>query len=358
MFQRVLVTGGAGFVGSAVCRKLVAETGAQVLNLDKLTYAGNLKSVAGLEQSGQYEFLHGDICDESLMSDIMRLFRPNLVLHLAAETHVDRSIEAPGEFIRTNVEGMRVLLEAGQARYDSLERDDKDRFRVVCVSTDEVFGALGPDDAPFDETTPYDPQSPYSASKAAGDHLARAWRNTYGLPVVITNCSNNYGPCQHSEKLIPRMIFAALSDQQLPVYGRGSNIRDWLHVADHASALMLTAERGVPGETYCIGGGAERRNIDVVRMICDALDKQSPRADGRSYHDQIAFVTDRKGHDFRYAVNDAKIRTEFGWTRQNTFETGLFETVAWYVANQGWNEPDRGESQVIQAPPRMMSRRA
>ena len=333
--QRILVTGGAGFIGSALVRQLVAETAAEVCALDKLTYAGNLASLGEARQSNRHRFERADICDAAAVSAIFAAFRPDAVMHLAAESHVDRSIDGPAEFIQTNVVGTFTLLEAATAYWRGLAGEAKEAFRFHHVSTDEVFGSLGAD-GKFDEATPYDPRSPYSASKAASDHLVRAWHHTHGLPVVLTNCSNNYGPYHFPEKLIPLTILKALAGEALPVYGDGSNVRDWLHVEDHARALRLVADQGRVGETYCIGGNAERTNLQVVHAICAELDRQRPREDGTSYAEQIAFVTDRPGHDFRYAIDAGKIRDELGWEPRESFKSGIARTVAWYLANDDW----------------------
>lgn len=332
---RVLVTGGAGFIGSALVRQLIAETPAHVCTVDKLTYAGNLASLADALHSNRHRFEQADICDTSAMSAILASFRPDVVMHLAAESHVDRSIDGPAEFVRTNVVGTFSLLEAVTGYWRDIEPVGRDSFRFHHVSTDEVFGSLG-SEGKFDEATPYDPRSPYSASKAASDHLVRAWHHTHGLPVVLTNCSNNYGPYHFPEKLIPLVILKALAGEQLPVYGDGSNVRDWLHVEDHARALRLVADAGRAGETYCIGGNAERSNLQVVHAICDELDRLRPLASGSSYRAQIAFVTDRPGHDFRYAIDAGKLRDELGWSPRESFESGIAATVRWYLDNEPW----------------------
>jgi dTDP-glucose 4,6-dehydratase len=339
--KRVLVTGGAGFIGSAVIRRLIASTDCDVLNVDKLTYAGNLDSLEMVADSPRYEFRRADIADSSAMRAAFESFAPDAVIHLAAESHVDRSIDAPGEFVQTNVVGTFTLLQEALRYWRALPVAERERFRFVHVSTDEVFGTLG-DAGAFNEETPYRPNSPYSASKAASDHIARAWHHTYGLPVVVTNCSNNYGPYQFPEKLIPLIILNAAADKPLPVYGRGENVRDWLFVDDHAEALVLVGERGTPGETYTIGGRSERRNIDVVRAICAAVDTHLP---GAAPHDKlITFVTDRPGHDLRYAIDCAKIENELGWQPRQSFESGLRQTVDWYLANPAWCERVRSGS--------------
>ncbi|MBV1689561.1 dTDP-glucose 4,6-dehydratase [Novosphingobium sp. G106] len=337
MRRRVLVTGGAGFIGSAVVRHLVGDLGADVLVLDKLTYAGNLASLAPVVSDPRYRFLRADICDGSAVAAAIGEFQPDAIMHLAAESHVDRSIDGPAAFIETNVVGTFRMLEAATAYWRGLDAAGQDRFRFHHISTDEVFGALG-DEGKFDDSTAYDPRSPYSASKAGSDHLVRAWHHTYGLPVLITNCSNNYGPYHFPEKLIPLMILKGLSGDRLPVYGDGSNVRDWLHVEDHARALAAVVERGAPGATYLIGGNAERTNLQVVEAICDLLDANAPRDDGQSRRTQIGFVTDRPGHDYRYAIDASRIRDELGWTPQESFGSGMAGTVRWYLHNRDWWE--------------------
>ncbi len=332
---KIIVTGGAGFIGSALIRHLIATTGHEILNLDKLTYAGNLDSLVMVAGDPRYRFIRGDIGDEGLLRRLFAEFDPDGIIHLAAESHVDRSIDGPRAFIETNILGTFTLLQAARAHLETLAEARRARFRFHHVSTDEVYGSLGPQGS-FTETTAYDPRSPYSASKAASDHLVSAWAHTYGLPIVITNCSNNYGPYQFPEKLIPLCLIKALAGEQLPVYGKGENIRDWLHVEDHARALALVFESGRRGETYNIGGNAERRNIDVVTGLCDVLDRIRPRDDGASYREQISFVADRPGHDLRYAIDSAKIRRELGWTPRESFETGLAATVAWYLDHPEW----------------------
>jgi dTDP-glucose 4,6-dehydratase len=342
--RTLLVTGGAGFIGSALVRKLVRETGYRVVNVDKLTYAGNLESVEEVSDDarsrGRYCFERVDICDGARVRALFERYGPVGVVHLAAESHVDRSIDGPADFIQTNVVGTFTLLQEGLRywRYwRSLDEAAADRFRFVHVSTDEVFGSLGPTGL-FTEETPYRPNSPYSASKAAADHLARAWFHTYKLPVVTTNCSNNYGPYQFPEKLIPLMIQNAIAGKPLPVYGKGENVRDWLFVDDHADALIMAFERGVPGETYNVGGESERRNIDVVQAICALVDELAPDTRIGARASLITFVTDRPGHDLRYAIDTSKARRELGWRPSETFETGLRKTVEWYLANQSWCE--------------------
>lgn len=336
--MRILVTGGAGFIGSALIRHLIEQSGHAVLNLDLLTYAGVPESLAAVEDNPRYRFVRGDIGDAELVSMLLADFQPDVIAHLAAESHVDRSIDGPGAFIQTNVVGTFTLLQQALGYWRALDDERQAAFRFHHVSTDEVFGSLG-EDGLFTETTPYDPRSPYSASKAASDHLVRAWGHTYGLPVLVTNCSNNYGPYHFPEKLIPLIIIRALAGEPLPVYGDGSNVRDWLYVEDHARALRRVLEDGRPGETYNIGGNAERRNIEVVRAICTALDALRPRGDGRSYADQITFVADRPGHDQRYAIDAAKIGRELDWQPEVGFEDGIGRTVDWYLARRDWWEP-------------------
>jgi dTDP-glucose 4,6-dehydratase len=335
--KRILVTGGAGFIGSAVTRHLIAETDHQVLVLDKLTYAGNLDSLRPVENSPRYGFVQADILDAPGVQEIMRSFRPEIVMHLAAESHVDRSIDGPGAFIQTNVVGTYTLLQAALGYWQALPGPERDAFRFHHVSTDEVFGSLGAEGY-FTESTAYDPRSPYSASKAASDHLVRAWHHTFGLPVVVSNCSNNYGPYHFPEKLIPLVILNALEGRPLPVYGDGSNVRDWLYVEDHARALLLIAERGRVGESYNVGGHNEKTNLEVVRTICAILDGIAPDARIGPREGLIAFVADRPGHDHRYAIDPAKIGRDLGWRPQETFETGLAKTVRWYLDNRSWWE--------------------
>jgi len=335
--MRIVLTGGAGFIGSALVRHLIERTDHAVLVLDKLTYAGNLDSLASVRGHPRYHFVRTDICDRQAVSSAFSNFDPDAVLHLAAESHVDRSIDGPAEFINTNVVGTYVLLEAALAHWRKLKTRAAG-FRFHHVSTDEVYGSLKENGA-FTEETRYDPRSPYSATKAASDHLVRAWGHTYGLPVLLTNCSNNYGPYQFPEKLIPLTIIKGLAGDPMPVYGRGLNIRDWLFVEDHAQALTLVLERGRVGETYNVGGNAERRNIDVVRAICDAMDQLTQPPNGGSHRDLITFVPDRPGHDFRYAIDFAKLRTELGWSPTGSFEAKLLLTVKWYLENRPWWEP-------------------
>lgn len=333
--MRILVTGGAGFIGSALVRHLIEHTEYQVLVFDKLTYSGVLSSLQPVASSNRYAFLEADICDAEAVSGALAEFRPQVVAHLAAESHVDRSIDGPQAFVQTNLVGTFVMVNESLRYWRRLPEDEKEGFRFHHISTDEVFGSLG-DEGRFTESTPYDPRSPYSASKAGSDHLVRAWGHTYGLPVLITNCSNNYGPYHFPEKLIPLIIIRALKGESLPVYGDGRNVRDWLFVSDHVRALQMVFERGEPGETYNIGGDAERTNIDVVHTICSILDQLRPRADGRSYATQISYVTDRPGHDHRYAIDPSKIGNSLGWAPSVTFETGIERTVRWYLDNQGW----------------------
>jgi len=336
--MRIVVTGGAGFIGSALVRHLIARTDHDVLVVDKLTYAGNLASLAEVQGDSRYRFSQTDIGDGRAIADIFSRFDPDAVMHLAAESHVDRSIDGPADFIATNVVGTYVLLQAALEHWRKLNGARAAGFRFHHVSTDEVYGALT-DQGAFTEDTRYDPRSPYSATKAASDHLARAWHHTYGLPIVLTNCSNNYGPRQFPEKLIPLSIIKALAGEPLPVYGRGLNVRDWLFVDDHAQALTLVLERGRVGETYNIGGDAERRNIDVVNVLCDAMDRLAPRQNGAPYRELIAFVPDRPGHDFRYAIDFTKLNAELGWRPKHSFEAGLLATVQWYIDNRAWWQP-------------------
>ena len=336
--MRVMVTGGAGFIGSALVRHLVNEKSFDVLNVDALTYAGYLPSLRSVEGKSNYRFLHANVCDREAMESAISGFRPDRIMHLAAESHVDRSITGAADFIQTNVIGTFTLLDAARAYWSALEGEEKGRFRFLHVSTDEVYGSLGSDGL-FSEDTPYDPSSPYSASKASSDHLAKAWQRTYGLPVVVSNCSNNYGPYHFPEKLIPLTILNALEGERLPVYGKGENIRDWLYVEDHARALDLIAEKGRPGETYNVGGGNERRNIDVVQRICRVLDELAPS--NRPREELIEFVTDRPGHDARYAIDATKLEAELGWQALESFDTGIEKTVRWYLDNDWWWRPLR-----------------
>jgi dTDP-glucose 4,6-dehydratase len=336
--MRVIVTGGAGFIGSALVRYLVLEKGYDVLNIDALTYAGCLESLRAVDGKSNYRFLHADICDRAAMVEAVTDFAPDRIMHLAAESHVDRSITSAGDFIQTNIIGTFTLLEAARGYWSGLEGAAKDNFRFLHVSTDEVYGSLGAEGL-FTEETPYDPSSPYSASKASSDHLVKAWQRTYGLPVVTSNCSNNYGPYHFPEKLIPLVILNALAGEPLPVYGKGDNVRDWLYVEDHARALDTIIERGRVGETYNVGGRNERRNIDVVQRICAVLDELAPAHRPRS--ELIEFVKDRPGHDARYAIDATKLEQELGWRAREDFDSGIAKTVEWYLANQWWWQPLR-----------------
>ncbi len=336
--MRVVVTGGAGFIGSALVRYLVREKGYEVLNLDALTYAGNLSSLRDIESRSNYHFVQADICDQAAVGDVFRSFRPNRIMHLAAESHVDRSITGAADFIRTNVLGTFTLLDEARQYWSSLGHDEKELFRFLHVSTDEVYGSLN-ENGLFSEETPYDPSSPYSASKAGSDHLAKAWQRTYGLPVVVSNCSNNYGPYHFPEKLIPLTILNAIAGEPLPIYGKGENVRDWLYVEDHARALDIIIERGRIGETYNVGGRNERRNLDVVHRICDVLDRLRP-AD-QPHRELVEFVSDRPGHDARYGIDASKVERELGWRAEENFETGIEKTVSWYLDNEWWWRPLR-----------------
>ncbi len=340
--KKTMVTGGAGFIGSAVCRHLVLEKQVQVLNVDKLTYAGNLASLNEIQTNPLYRFERADICDQKRLAELFADFQPDAVMHLAAETHVDRSIDGPATFIETNVVGTYTLLECAREYWAGLSNDWKESFRFLHVSTDEVYGSLGTSGL-FGETTPSNPRSPYSASKASSNHLVAAWHHTYGLPTVVTNCSNNYGPYQFPEKLIPLVILNALDGQPLPIYGKGDNIRDWLYVDDHVRALTRVVEAGRVGETYNVGGRNERTNLDVVETICAILDELRPRAEG-SHSDLIEFVKDRPGHDMRYAIDSSKLETELGWKAQENFDTGIRRTIQWYLDNEWWWEPIRAKS--------------
>ena len=336
--MKFLITGGAGFIGSAVIRYIINNTSDSVLNLDKLTYAGNLESLADVSGSRRYEFVRGDVCDRALLGNIFARFKPDIVMHLAAESHVDRSIDGPGEFIQTNIVGTYALLEEARNYWFSLNDKEKQNFRFHHVSTDEVYGDLEDDEGLFTEETSYAPSSPYSAAKASSDHLVRAWHRTYKLPILITNCSNNYGPYQFPEKLIPLIILNALEGKDLPIYGNGKQIRDWLYVDDHARALLHVAFYGEVGETYNIGGHNEIKNIDVVKTACSILDELSPsKIDGIDKYEQlIVYVTDRVGHDIRYAIDATKIANELSWTPDETFATGIRKTVEWYLENSIW----------------------
>ena len=341
MIEHILVTGGAGFIGSAVCRHLVRKGGYHVVNVDKLTYAGNPESLREIGNSPNYSFHQVDIGDDAAILDILRRERIGRIMHLAAESHVDRSIDGPAVFLETNVMGTFRMLDAALTYWRELEGQEKARFRFHHISTDEVFGDLPFDSGVFTEETPYAPSSPYSASKAASDHLVRAWHETYGLPVVLSNCSNNYGPYHFPEKLIPLVILNALEGRPLPVYGKGENVRDWLFVDDHARALELILTKGRVGESYNVGGRAERTNLDVVETICDVLDRKRPLPGGKRRRDLITFVTDRPGHDRRYAIDPSKIENELGWRAEESFETGIEKTIDWYLANEWWWAPIR-----------------
>lgn len=331
----ILVTGGAGFIGANFVLDWLAATGELVVNLDKLTYAGNLENLVSVKNNERHIFIRGDICDRALLDRLLAEHRPRAIIHFAAESHVDRSIHGPAEFMRTNVEGTFTLLEAARAYWSTLEGDNKQDFRFLHVSTDEVYGSLAPNDPPFTEEHPYQPNSPYSASKAASDHLVRAWYHTYGMPVLTTNCSNNYGPYQFPEKLIPLMIANALAGKALPIYGDGLNVRDWLFVTDHCTAVRRVLKHGLPGETYNVGGWNEMPNIEIVHVLCDLLDELRPGSEG-SYRRLITYVQDRPGHDRRYAIDARKIERDLGWRPAETFQTGIRKTVQWYLDNQPW----------------------
>ena len=335
--MRILVTGGAGFIGSAVIRHIIENTHHHVLNVDKLTYAGNLESLQSIEQSERYQFFQTDICDQVELEKIFENFQPNVVMHLAAESHVDRSIDGPAAFIQTNIVGTYSLLEAARKYWLSLTAEVKESFRFHHISTDEVYGDLEGTTDLFKETTPYAPSSPYSASKASSDHLVRAWHRTYGLPTIVTNCSNNYGPYHFPEKLIPLVILNALDMKPLPIYGKGDQIRDWLFVEDHARALYQVVTTGAVGQTYNIGGHNEKQNIEVVKTICNILDELKPQANGQKYESLIKFVEDRPGHDLRYAIDAGKIEKDLCWKPLETFETGIRKTVEWYLNNLDWS---------------------
>lgn len=331
--KSMMITGGAGFIGSAVTRAIIQQTSFNVLVYDKLTYAGNLTSLAPVSNDPRFSFLQADICDREAVRSSLLSYQPDIIMHLAAESHVDRSIDSPATFVETNIVGTFTMLDAALEYYLLLPKERAARFRFMHISTDEVFGSLGSEGL-FHEETPYAPRSPYAASKAGSDHLVRSWGHTYGLPVVVTNCSNNYGPYHFPEKLIPLMIINAIEGKPLPVYGKGDNIRDWLYVDDHAAALMLVAEKGVPGQSYNVGGRNEWRNIDVVYMICDILNEFNPRSGG--YRDLITYVDDRPGHDMRYAIDSSKIERELGWKPAESFDTGLRKTVSWYLNHPQW----------------------
>lgn len=335
VLKKVLITGGAGFIGSNLVHYLVENKLADVINVDKLTYAGNLLSLKQIEKESNYHFEKADICDQQAIRNIFNQYAPDIVMHLAAESHVDRSIEGPSEFLNTNIMGTYNLLEISYQYWKTLKDEKKDKFRFLHISTDEVFGSLGREGI-FTERTAYDPRSPYSASKASSDHLVRAWQHTYGFPALITNCSNNYGPYQYPEKLIPVIILNALQGKSIPVYGKGENIRDWLYVEDHVKALWLIINKGTIGETYCIGGNNEQRNIDVANMICELLDELNVNPKVSSHSDLITFVEDRPGHDLRYAIDATKIKRELGWQPEHSFREGFRDTVKWYLDNLQW----------------------
>ena len=334
--MKVIVTGGAGFIGSAVIRHIIENTDDQVLNVDKLTYAGNLESLIDVKNDSKYNFKQIDICDAIAIEQAFNDFKPDLIMHLAAESHVDRSIDGPAEFIHTNIFGTYTLLEAARKYWQKLDENKKTAFRFHHISTDEVYGDLEGTTDLFTETTPYAPSSPYSASKASSDHLVRAWHRTYGLPVIVTNCSNNYGPYHFPEKLIPLVILNALDGKDLPIYGKGNQVRDWLYVEDHARALYKVVTEGTIGETYNIGGHNEKQNIEVVKAICQILDELKPQSNGEPYESLITFVKDRPGHDLRYAIDATKIKENLGWTPEETFDSGIRKTVEWYLNNLEW----------------------
>ena len=336
--MNILVTGGAGFIGANFVLRMLNSNQVNLVNLDKLTYAGNLQTLAPISGNANYRFYQGDIGDRDLLNNLLKQYQPKAVINFAAESHVDRSIRGPSEFIQTNIVGTFNLLESVRAYFEDLDVETKNKFRFLHVSTDEVYGTLDKTDPPFSEANPYEPNSPYAASKAASDHLVRAWFHTYGLPVLTTNCSNNYGPYQFPEKLIPLVMHNALKGKQLPVYGDGLQIRDWLYVEDHCDAIWTVLEKGRLGETYNIGGNNEKTNISVVQTICTILDQLKPREDQKSYAEQISFVKDRPGHDRRYAINASKIANELGWRPKETFETGIEKTIQWYLDHQDWIE--------------------
>ena len=332
----IIVTGGSGFIGSNFIRFILNEGYAEkIINLDKLTYAGNPKNLSDFQQDERYVFVQGDICNQDIVKELFLIHRPNVVVNFAAESHVDRSIDGPGDFIKTNISGTFTLLQESLRYFQTLENENQELFRFHHVSTDEVFGSLN-DNGFFTEETPYDPSSPYSASKAASDHLVRAWQRTFGLPIIISNCSNNYGPYQFPEKLIPLMILNCLAEESLPVYGTGENVRDWLYVDDHCEAIHTIIENGKIGETYNVGGNNEIMNIDIVKTICNILDEIKPSTHLKSYMELITFVTDRPGHDFRYAIDSSKLKNELNWQPKETFETGIKQTINWYLENQSW----------------------
>ncbi len=336
MGKTYIVTGGSGFIGSNFIRFILNEGYAEkIINLDKLTYAGNPKNLSDFQQDERYVFVQGDICNQDLVKELFLIHRPNVIVNFAAESHVDRSIDGPGDFIKTNISGTFTLLQESLRYFQTLENENQELFRFHHVSTDEVFGSLN-DNGFFTEETPYDPSSPYSASKAASDHLVRAWQRTFGLPIIISNCSNNYGPYQFPEKLIPLMILNCLAEESLPVYGTGENVRDWLYVDDHCEAIHTIIENGKIGETYNVGGNNEIMNIDIVKTICNILDEIKPSTHLKSYMELITFVTDRPGHDFRYAIDSSKLKNELNWQPKETFETGIKQTINWYLENQSW----------------------
>ncbi len=336
--QPVIVTGGAGFIGSNFVQLVIADGKRTVINLDKLTYAGNPSNLEAVAQNPRHVFIRGDIGDRKLLTELLHSYQPNAIVNFAAESHVDRSISAPDDFIQTNVVGSFSLLQAVREYWEGLPEDRRNFFRFLHVSTDEVYGSLGKDDPAFTEKTPYGPNSPYSASKASSDHLARAYHHTYGLPVLTTNCSNNYGPYQFPEKLIPLVVYRALNGKSIPVYGDGANIRDWLYVIDHCRAILSVMEKGIPGEVYNIGGNSEKTNLEVVRTICSLLDEIAPRPDQRLHETLIKFVTDRPGHDHRYAIDTSKIQHEIGWEPSESFDSGIRKTIQWYLENLQWVE--------------------
>ena len=338
MPDTILVTGGAGFIGSNYVLHRLSQGDGRVVNLDKLTYAGNLGNLAAVAHDPRHNFVHGDICDLALVQQLLNEHKPRAIVHFAAESHVDRSILGPEAFLKTNIDGTFVMLTAARTYYDTLQGTEKDEFRFLHVSTDEVYGTLGPNDAPFHELTPFAPNSPYAASKAGSDHLVRAWVHTYGLPALITNCSNNYGPLQFPEKLIPLTIANALAGKTLPVYGDGQQVRDWLYVLDHCRAIDTVLEKGRVGETYNVGGGNQQTNLNVVHRICDLLDELAPASSGAPHRELIQFVQDRPGHDRRYAIDARKLEGELGWRAQESFDTGLRKTVQWYLDHPEWIE--------------------